>query len=75
MCIRDSIDECRKTFPSHYVRVTAFDATRGWESVRLAFLVQRPPVEPSFELLREECEGRLVRYTLRTLRTATLSAP
>ncbi len=56
---------CREAYPDHYVKVNAFDATRGWESVRLSFLVQRPEVEPSFELVREEGEGRRQRYTLR----------
>jgi ribulose-bisphosphate carboxylase small chain len=33
--------------------------------VRLSFIVQRPEVEPSFELVREEGEGRRLRYSLR----------
>ena len=36
------INACRKTFPDHYVRVTAFDATRGWETPRMSFIVNRP---------------------------------
>jgi ribulose-bisphosphate carboxylase small chain len=56
---------CREANPDAYVRVNAFDATRGWETVRLSFIVQRPEVEPSFELVREEGEGRRLRYSLR----------
>ncbi len=56
---------CREAHPDAYVKVNAFDATRGWETVRLSFIVQRPEVEPSFELVREEGEGRQVRYALR----------
>ena len=26
------INNCRKTFPNHYIRVTAFDSSRGWET-------------------------------------------
>ena len=32
------INACRKTFASHYVRVMAFDATRGWETPRMSYL-------------------------------------
>ena len=31
------VNACRKAFPNHYVRVSAFDGTRGVESVRLSF--------------------------------------
>ena len=58
------IAECRKTFANHYVRVTAFDATRGWETPRMSFIVNRPAVEPGFRLVRQEIEGRAVRYTV-----------
>jgi ribulose-bisphosphate carboxylase small chain len=64
--VMDEVKACRRAYPDRYVKVNAFDATRGWETVRLSFLVQRPPVEPTFELVREEAEGRRVRYTLRT---------
>jgi ribulose-bisphosphate carboxylase small chain len=67
--VMQEVAACRAAHPDRYVKVVAFDAARGWETVRLAFLVQRPPVEPRFELQREECEGRRVRYTLR-VRTA-----
>ena len=59
------VDACRKTFPSRYVKVNAFDATRGWESLRLSFIVNRPRHEPRFALIRQEAEGRNVRYTTR----------
>ena len=56
---------CRKANPNVYVRVTAFDSTRGWETVRLSFLVQRPAEEPGFRLDRLEGEGRTIRYSTR----------
>ena len=59
------VDDCRKTFPRHYVKVNAFDATPGWESLRLSFIVNRPPQEPGFGLEREESAGRVQRYRLR----------
>ena len=54
---------CRKTFPNQYIKVVAFDSTRGVESVRLGFIVNRPQDEPGFGLTRQEVEGRHVRYT------------
>jgi ribulose-bisphosphate carboxylase small chain len=56
---------CRAAHPDHYVKVNAFDSTRGWETVRLSFIVARPPEEPGFELSRGEGPGRSVRYELR----------
>ncbi len=63
------IDNCRRTFPNHYVKVNAFDATRGTESLRLSFIVGRPAREPGFGLVREEGPGRCVRYTVRSYAT------
>ncbi|MFG1280111.1 ribulose bisphosphate carboxylase small subunit [Xanthobacter autotrophicus] len=58
------IDGCRNTFPTRYVRVNAFDSTRGWETVRLSFIVQRPPVEDGFRLERTEGPSRTQRYAM-----------
>ena len=60
------INACRKTFPNHYVRVMAFDSTRGWETPRMSYLVNRPQVEPGFGLERQEVNGRSIRYTTRS---------
>ena len=57
---------CRKTFPNHYIKVNAFDSTRGRESLRLSFIIGRPAAEPGFDLVRQEGPGRTVRYTTRT---------
>ncbi|WP_295385196.1 ribulose bisphosphate carboxylase small subunit [uncultured Thiodictyon sp.] len=58
------INHCRKTFPHHYVRVTAFDNTRGWETPRMSFIVNRPEQEPGFRLVRTERDGRSQGYTI-----------
>jgi ribulose-bisphosphate carboxylase small chain len=58
------IKACRQTFPQRYVRVTAFDATQGTESVVLSFLVQRPAAEPGFRLVRTEGPGRRQQYRM-----------
>lgn len=63
------IASCRSTFPDHYIRVSAFDATRGWESVRLSFLVNRPASEPGFGLVRQEGASRQIAYTTRPYAT------
>lgn len=67
--IMREVDECRRTFPNRYVKVNAFDSTRGVESLRLSFIVARPQEEPGFELLREEGPGREVRYSMRSYAT------
>ena len=64
---------CRKTFPSHYIRVMAFDASHGTESVVLSFIVNRPKVEPGFRLIRTEEAGRTIRYSIESY--ATQQAP
>ena len=63
------INSCRKTFPNHYIRVTAFDSTRGVESPTMSFIVNRPAKEPGFGLVRQEAEGRQVRYRISSYAT------
>ena len=63
------INNCRRTFPQHYVRVTAFDSTQGVESPRMSFIVNRPAKEPGFGLARTEVEGRQVRYRISSYAT------
>ena len=63
--VMQELNECRKTFPQHYIRLMAFDSTRGVESIAMSFIVNRPPVEPGFGLVRQEVNGRTTRYTVR----------
>jgi ribulose-bisphosphate carboxylase small chain len=67
--ILKEINACRKTFPNHYVRVTAFDATRGVESVQMSYIVNRPKNEPGFGLTRQEIGGRQIQYTVHSYAT------
>ena len=62
-------NNCRKTFPGHYIRVMAFDSTRGWESPRMSYIVNRPKNEPGFGIVRQEMEGRGIRYTVHSYAT------
>ena len=55
---------CRDMHRSCYVRVNAFDSTRGFETTRLSFIVNRPAGEPGFLLERHEMAGRRIQYTL-----------
>jgi ribulose-bisphosphate carboxylase small chain len=59
------MNACRKAFPNHYIRLMAFDSTRGFESIAMSFIVNRPANEPGFMLERQEVDGRSMRYTVR----------
>ncbi len=63
------INECRKAYPNHYIRVTAYDSTRGWETPRMSFIVNRPKEEPGFGLVRTETNDRHIVYTVRPYAT------
>jgi len=63
------INNCRKTFSNHYIRVTAFNSTRGGESPAMSFIVNRPAKEPGFSLSRQEVEGRHIHYTVHSYAT------
>jgi ribulose-bisphosphate carboxylase small chain len=71
--IMDEVRACREAHPDEYVRVAAFDATHGVESVALSFIVNRPAVEPGFRLVRQEGPGRSVRFIVESY--AVCSAP
>src|SRR5258708_704078 len=60
------LNECRKVYGNSYIRMSAFDSSPGWESVRMSFLVNRPKDEPGFRLERHEVEGRNIRYTTKS---------
>jgi ribulose-bisphosphate carboxylase small chain len=57
------LNKCRQVYGDRYIRMSAFDASPGWESIRLSFIVNRPVQEPGFRLNRQEGEGRNIRYT------------
>ena len=60
------LNECRKVYGDRYIRMSAFDSSHGWESVRLSFIVNRPKDEPGFRLERQEVDGRNIRYTTKS---------
>jgi ribulose-bisphosphate carboxylase small chain len=63
------VNACRKAFPKHYVKVNAFDNSKGVESMQLSFIVQRPPEEPGFGLARAEEAGRKIGYRVHSYAT------
>jgi ribulose-bisphosphate carboxylase small chain len=68
------LKKCREEHADEYIKVLAFDSQKGWESVRLSFIVNRPKFEPGFELVRQETVGRQIRYTLRSHSTTRAPA-
>jgi ribulose-bisphosphate carboxylase small chain len=63
------LGSCRSTYPAHYIRLTAFDSTHTVETVVLSFIVNRPAKEPGFRLVRQEVEGRSMRYSIESYAT------
>jgi ribulose-bisphosphate carboxylase small chain len=57
------INECRRVYLSHYIRLNAYD-TSTRQTTALSFIVQRPGEEPGFRLDREESSDRRIRYRL-----------
>nr|YP_009294460.1 ribulose-1,5-bisphosphate carboxylase/oxygenase small subunit [Asparagopsis taxiformis]AOM65943.1 ribulose-1,5-bisphosphate carboxylase/oxygenase small subunit [Asparagopsis taxiformis] len=64
------VGSCRKQNPGVYIKVNAFDNTRGIESCVLSFIINRPAYEPGFELVRTEDDSRNQRYSFRSYATA-----
>lgn len=58
--------DCRKINPDAYIRINAFDNTRGWETVRMSFLVNRPANEPRLDMTRTDRRGRTQTYGWKT---------
>ena len=61
--VMGELADCRRVYGDRYIRLSGFDSTQGWESVRISFIVNRPAEEPGFRLARTEGKGRSVRYT------------
>jgi ribulose-bisphosphate carboxylase small chain len=55
---------CREAHPDHYIKLLAYDASRGRQTTALSFIVNRPADEPGFRLGRTEDHDRVLRYSL-----------
>ena len=47
--VMSALQAARSTFPERYIKINAFDASRGIESLRLSFIVHRPRHEAAFD--------------------------
>ncbi|GAJ29265.1 ribulose bisphosphate carboxylase small subunit [Acidomonas methanolica] len=54
---------CRAAHPEAYIRINAFESARGFETVMMSFIVNRPAAEPRIDMTRTEVDGRSLRYT------------
>lgn len=64
--ILDDVRACRREHPGTYIRVNVYDRSLGRQTTALSFIVQRPALEPGFELIRTETSDRRIQYTLRS---------
>ncbi|MBB4187193.1 ribulose bisphosphate carboxylase small subunit [Sinorhizobium terangae] len=62
------LEDCRKAHPQDYIRLNAFDSSRGLETVTMSFIVNRPDNEPKLRMTRTESRGRSQRYAWETQR-------
>lgn len=62
------LEDCRKAHGESYIRLNAFDSYRGFETVVMSFIVNRPSVEPKIKMTRTEVDGRSIRYTHEVMR-------
>lgn len=60
------LDDCRKAHPQHYIRLNAFDSNRGFETVTMSFIVNRPDREPELRMTRTDGPGRSQTYSWST---------
>jgi ribulose-bisphosphate carboxylase small chain len=58
------LNMAREAMPNYYIKLVAFDNTRGVESSVMSYIVQRPSYEPGFRLVRQEVAGRKLVYTI-----------
>ena len=55
---------CREAHPDCYIKLIAYDASRGRQTTALSFIVHRPSREPGFRLDRLETHDRVLRYRM-----------
>ena len=67
--VMDEINRCRQTYPHQYIRVGAYDRSKGRQTIALSFIVNRPPHDPGFHVQRQEAHDRTIRYTVHSYAT------
>lgn len=63
--VMEEIASCRAAYPNHYLRVSAFDRSKGRQTIALSFIANRPSDERGFYVERQETHDRAISYTLR----------
>ncbi|MER3404920.1 MAG: ribulose bisphosphate carboxylase small subunit [Chloroflexota bacterium] len=58
------LQRCRQAHPDKYIKLSAYDRSKGRQTTALSFIVNRPPVEPGFRVDRLEFADRRIKYTL-----------
>ncbi len=67
--ILDEVNACRLAYPARYVKLVAYDSSRGRQTTMLSIIVNRPEHEPGFRLDRQESGDRVMKYTLHSYAT------
>ena len=62
--IMREVRAAREAFPESYIKVIAYDPTRGRQTTALAFIVNRPSIEKPFRLDRIQGPNRINSYRL-----------
>ena len=55
---------CREANPQDYIKLIAYDPSKGRQTTALSFIVHRPDHEPGFRLERADTHDRVERYRL-----------
>ena len=58
------VNACREAHSHLYVKVVAYDRSKGRQTSAMSFIVNRPEHEPGFRLERQEAHDRVIRYTI-----------
>jgi ribulose-bisphosphate carboxylase small chain len=58
------LGRCRKEHPEKYIKLSAYDRSKGRQTTVLSFIVNRPAQEPGFRLDRLEYADRQIKYTI-----------
>ena len=67
--VLNDVRACREAHPDRYIKLIAYDASRGRQTTALSFIVNRPADEPGFRLDRTDDHDRVVRYGLHAYAT------
>jgi ribulose-bisphosphate carboxylase small chain len=67
--ILDEVNAARAAYPKRYIKLVAYDSSRGRQTTMLSIIVNRPEHEPGFQLLRQELHDRVVKYTVHSYAT------